>query len=156
MIKRELNTLTLVNFDKENKAHLEFLKKLVHDESIKKWFTGISSGLINNPNNEFFGHSFFVEDNNELIGYINIGNINNENSVYLRAAVDKDKRGNNYGKTILSETTDYIFDNFNEVENIMLKIDKENKASLMTADSCGYLWLRDDYYYKKNPNIKEK
>jgi len=37
-----------------------------------------------------------------------------------------------------------------------LKIDRENKASLMTANACGYLWLTDDFYYKSNPNIKKK
>ena len=154
---RKLNNLTLINFDKENKEHLEFLKKLIHDESIKKWFNGICSGLINNPNNEFFGHSFFVKDNEDLVGYVNIGDFNtNEKSVYLRSAVEKNKRGKNYGKTILSDITDYIFDNFNEVESIRLKIDRENKASLMTANACGYLWLTDDFYYKSNPNIKKK
>lgn len=154
---RKLNNLTLVNFDKENKEHLEFLKKLIHDESIKKWFNGICSGLISNPNNEFFGHSFFVKDNEDLVGYVNIGDFNtNEKSVYLRSAVEKNKRGKNYGKTILADITDYIFDNFNEVESIRLKIDRENKASLMTANACGYLWLTDDFYYKSNPNIKKK
>ena len=73
----------------------------------------------------------------------------------MRAAISKNKRGNKYGKTLLSEITEYIFVNFKAVESIRLKIDKENTTSLMTANACGYEWLSDDFYIKYNSYIKK-
>lgn len=152
----KLQTLTLHTFESNNKDNLDFLKELINDESIKKWFTGLAGGLLINKNKEFFGYSFFVKDNSEFIGYVNIGNYNkNEKSVYLRAAISKNKRGKGYGKTLLSEITEYIFANFKAVESIRLKIDKENTTSLMTANACGYEWLSDDFYIKYNSYIKK-
>lgn len=151
----KLETLTLHTVDKKNKNDFEFTKKMLFDESIKRWFTSIGNGLLNNPNYEFFNHSFLVKNNDEYIGIIGIGNYNsNEKCVYLRSAVDKDKRGKSYGKKILYEITEYIFSNYDNVESIRLKIDKENLASLATIDYCGYTLLESDYYIKYNPYIK--
>lgn len=112
------------------------------------------SGLLNNPNNELFGHSFLVSHSGTLIGYLNIGHYNKEEKcVYLRTAIDKNQRGQGYGKLLLSEITEYIFQNYSEVLNIRLKIAKDNIPSLMTANACGYTWLRDDFYNKVNPYI---
>ena len=150
-----IGTLILNIFDKNDRKALEFIKKLCHDESILSRFQGIMIGL-SNKNNVFFDHSFLVSHNNEFIGYINIGKFNNEEkSIYLRAAVDKEKRGFGYGKTILQEITEYIFKNYPQVESIRLKIASDNKASLMTANSCGYQWLENDFYIKYNPYLKK-
>lgn len=54
-------------------------------------------------------------------------------------------------KNLLSEITEYIFENYNNIESVRLKIDFNNKASLNTAISCGYKWLKDDCYIKINP-----
>lgn len=151
----KMQTLTINNFNKDNITDLEFIKKLCKDETIKSRFQGILAGLLNN--NEFFDHGFLVSHDNELIGYIHIGAIDKqEHSIYLRAAVDKNKRGFGYGKTILQEITEYIFKNYPQVESIRLKIANDNKASLMTSNACGYKWLVDDYYIKYNPFIELK
>lgn len=146
----KIGTLTLNSVEKNNVRDLEFIKKLCNDDTIKSRFQGILSGLLNN--NDFFDRGFLVSINNEYIGYVHIGGLNKEdNSVYLRAAVDKDNRGFGYGKTILKEITEYIFKNYIEIESIKLKIAKDNKASLMTSNACGYEWLNDDFYIKHNP-----
>jgi len=148
----KIGELTLNIFDKTSKQELEFIRKLCKDETISKWFQGIMVGLTNNSKKEFFNHSFLVTHNKDLIGYINIGSYNEEEAcVYLRAAIDKEKRGFSYGKMLLTEITNYIFKNYNNIESIRLKIEKENKVSLNTAISCGYEWLKDDYYIKNNP-----
>ena len=152
----DMESLSLYKFSKDDKDALFFIEKLAKDESIKKWFSGIFVGLLNNPNNEFFDHSFLVKSNDIYVGYIKIGKYNEEEKcVYLTAAIDKDLRGHSYGKTLLTETTEYIFQNHPQVESIRLKIDNNNKASLMTANSCGYRWLKDDYYMKENPYLKK-
>lgn len=151
-----LKTLTLTTFEKNDKEALTFLKRLIGDDTIKKRFQGITVGLLENLKKQFFGFSFLVKFNEEYIGYINIGNYNEEEkSTYLRAAIDKDKRGLEYGKTLLAEITEYIFQNYPQVENIRLKIARDNIPSLMTAKACGYDWLEGDLFIKHNPYIKE-
>ncbi len=128
---------------------------MCRDETIISRFQGIVPGLVKNPNNEFFNHGFLVMCENNLVGYIGIGEFNlEEKSVYLRAAIDREQRGKAYGKILLEEITCYIFSNFDIVENIRLKIALDNKPSLNTARSCGYEWLEKDLFIKYNPNIK--
>ena len=151
----KLTNLTLHTFNNESRNDLEFVKKLCKDEAIKKWVHGVTGGLLKNPNNEFFGYTFIVKDNEEYVGFIKIGNFNNnENCVYLRAGISADKRKMNYGKMLLSEITEYIFSNYDNVHSIKLKIANDNRASLKTAEACGYSWISDDFYGKSNPYIK--
>ena len=152
----KIGTLTLTTFDKDNREDLEFIKRMCQDETIRSRFQGIMRGL-SNEKKSFFDTGFLVKHDKDLIGYIHIGNFNElDHCVYLRSAVDKDKRGLSYGKTILSEITEYIFQNYPQVESIRLKIAIDNKPSLMTANSCGYLWLEDDFYIKYNPYMDLK
>ncbi len=151
----KLDTLSLHIMDRENINDCKFVKKLVNNEGIKKWVHGISNIMSSNENKEFFNKGFIVKDNDLYIGYLGIGALNSEKSVYLRAGIDNNVIGKGYGKKILNEITEYIFFNYSEVESIKLKIDKENIASLKTANSCGYKWLHDDYYVKYNPYIKK-
>lgn len=151
-----LETLSLYTIDKQNKKDLEFIKKLFHDENIKKWVNGISNILSDNKNKNFFNSGFIVKLESEYIGYVSIGDFNKEEKcVYLRIGIPNDKTGLGYGKRILNEITNYIFSNYSEVENIKLKIKKENIPSLRTANSCGYTWLYDDFYIKYNSYIKK-
>lgn len=151
----KLDTLKLVTFDKDQEHHVIFLKELIKDKTILRWFSGITNNLLHNHGDEFFDRSFFVEDeNNNLVAFINIGDFNEiERAVYLRAATRREYRGLGIGKTLLLEITNYIFKNHNEVDMVKLKIDSENKASLATANACGYKWLEKDYYGKLNPNL---
>lgn len=157
MVFAKIGLLTLNTFDKNNKNALEFIKKLCNDESISKRFQGITRGLLSNKNNEFFNHGFLVAHNNEFIGYIKIGEyIEDEKCIYLRAAIDKEKRGHSYGSLLLNEITEYTFQNYPEVKSIHLKIDLDNKPSLMTAKSCGYELLSNEIFVKENPYINKK
>ncbi len=152
----KLETLSLHTVDKKDKVALEFIKKLCHDKTISDRFTGLTEGLLTNPEKKFFGYSFLVTYNDKYIGYIRIGNIyEDEKSVYLRAAIDQDARGNNFGATLLNEITEYIFNNYHEVESIRLKIAPDNIPSLKTAEAGGYKWLIDDFYIKYNPYLSE-
>lgn len=54
----KLGSLSLNTFDKNNKEMLEFLKKLIKDETITSRFQGLTDGLLRNPNNEFLGIVF--------------------------------------------------------------------------------------------------
>lgn len=153
----ELETLSLYIIDRQNKEDLEFVKKLFHDENIKKWVNGISNILSEDRNRDFFGSGFIVKNVDEYIGYVGIGNFNKEEKcVYLRAGISKDKTGHGYGKRLLNEITEYMFSNFSDLESIRLKINSENIPSLMTANSCGYRFLYGDFYVKYSSKVKTK
>lgn len=157
MLFIELETLSLYILDKNSKEDFEFVKKLFHNEDIKKWVHGISNILSDNIKKEFFNKGFIVKDKNEYIGYLGIGSFNkHEDCVYLRYGIDNEKTGKGYGKKILNEITEYIFSNYENIKTIRLKIDKENIPSLKTANACGYTWQQDDFYVKYNPYIKKK
>lgn len=152
----KIGMLTLNTFDKNNNKAVRFVWSLCEDNSIQSRFQGILSGLTN-PKNEFFNHGFLVTLNNNFIGYINISDYNNvDRCIYLKAAIAKEQRGKSYGKILLSEITEYIFEKYPEVEIIYLKIDKDNKPSLMTANACGYKWLTADFYTKDNPYLDKE
>ncbi len=152
----KLETLTLSGFDKSNKEHLQFFKKLVNDKTITTRFRGMGSLLHNYPKNTFFDRGLLIYDNNDLIGYLNIGGFNEkENAVYLRAAIDIEKRGKNYGKMVLSEVTNYIFKNYNFVSYIKLCISDDNIPSIKTALSCGYSHSVNQIYCKENTITKK-
>ncbi len=153
MIK--LDSLTLVDFDKNSKEHLGLLKKLVKDETILKRFQGFSQYLLHNYGSNFFNKGFLIDYDNKLVGFVHIGIYNElEDSVYLRCAIDKDFRGNSIAKLTLAELTEYIFNTYPFVGKIRLKIADDNVASLRVASDCGYVWEEKDYYGKIN-SLKE-
>ena len=86
--------LTLVNFNSNDKTHLMTLKKLAKDSDITSRFNGFLQHL-NNKNSNFFNKGFFVKDEGNLIGYIDLSNFNEEEkAVYIRQAIFKEYRGN--------------------------------------------------------------
>ncbi|MBE6140063.1 MAG: GNAT family N-acetyltransferase [Firmicutes bacterium] len=152
----KLETLTLHIFDKNSEMDILFYKKLRNDKTITKYIQGLSVGLLYNPQHKFFNKSFFVAEQDSYIGYIKIGNYNELNKyVYLSGAIDFDSRGKSLGSKMLYEVSDYIFKNYPEVESIRLKIKSTNKSSIYTANSCGFIWLTDELYYKLNPYLEK-
>lgn len=153
---KKLNTIELHTITKNSHREIEFYKELIKDEVINYRVHGLGGILLKVDKYPFLGRAFLASLNDELFGYIHIGEFNPlEKSVYLKAAIHKDKRGNGYGKLLLEEISNYIFLNFQEVECIKLKIANDNKASIYTANSCGYVWLTDDFYIKYNPYLEE-
>ena len=151
----KMKTLSLCRFHKDNKYHMIFLKKLISDKTITARFNGFLPNLTKNYDDDILGKGFFVVDEKNLIGYVDIGNYSeDERSVYIRQAIDIEKRGKSYGKRTLSEISDLIFCMHPEVENIKAKVANDNIACLRMLSDCGYKWLHDDYYALENPYIK--
>ena len=150
----KLENIELVNFEKDNKEHLEYLKKLLNDESIKKRFQGIFPALLSKE--KFFGKGFFLEYNKELIGYTQIGKFNkDEESVYiLSGAIDKEHRGqkSETGKTLaeimLNDISNYILHNYKQVKQIKLTISDDNVPAIKLSQKCGYEHLTSTHYGK--------
>lgn len=154
-MKINLDELALETFDKNNKEHIEFFKKI--RDGLEKRFSGILPKLMNNTTS-FFDRGYLICDNCNIIGYIDISSYDkSESSVYLRASILSDVRGKGYAKKILREVSDYIFKNYEEVLSIRLKIADDNIYSIKTALSCGYLNIPGtQMYISFNPYVNTK
>ena len=71
-----LETLSLVTFDKNNKEHVIFLKKIIKDQTIKSRFNGFLSRLNSKANYGIIDKGFFLSKDSELIGFVDIGSFN--------------------------------------------------------------------------------
>ena len=147
MIK--LDTLALLKFDKTNQVHKDYLKELINDESITSRFCGLLPMLMSSSK-DIFERGYFVMDEDEFIGYIDIGAYNHqERSVYLRGAIVKQARGMGYGKKMLSEVTDHMLENYDNVDYVKLKSATDNTSAINTIESCGFVEIFDGLYYMK-------
>ena len=153
-----IGELTLVNFNSNDKTHLMTLKKLAKDSDITSRFNGFLQHL-NNKNSIFFNKGFFVRDEENLIGYIDLSNFNEEEkAVYIRQAIFKEYRGNKekrYGTLLLNEITDYIFSNYSMVHYIKARIHHDNISSMKMAWNCDFS-NDEEIFSKENPYIKNK
>ena len=138
-----IGELTLVNFNSNDKTHLMTLKKLAKDSDITSRFN----------------KGFFVRDEENLIGYIDLSNFNEEEkAVYIRQAIFKEYRGNKekrYGTLLLNEITDYIFSNYPMIHYIKARIHHDNLSSMKMAWNCGFS-NDEEIFSKENPYIKNK
>ena len=115
--------------------------------------------MLNNTseNDTSFNCGYFVLDDNEYIGYIDIGRyVQDEKAVYLRAAVVKEQRNKGYGSIMLNEASNYIFDNYPEVREIKLKTITDNIQALRTIKSCGFKPIYGTLFSKRNPNYEKE
>lgn len=145
----KIGSLSLCSFDKDNKYHIIFLKKLIHDEDILNRFQGFLSKLNNKSSEDIFDKGFFVKNEDELIGYVDFGAYHEDDkSVYIREAIASDKRGKSYGKRILTEVTDYIFKTYPFIESVKARIASDNFASMSMAWNCGF--INDGEYFSLN------
>lgn len=153
---KKLNNIMLHTIAKGSDEEINFYKELIKDDTINYRVHGLSGLTLSTNKYPFLGRAFLTSLNDHLFGYIHIGNYNKEEkAVYLKVAIHKNNRGLGYGKLLLEEITDYIFLNYEEIESIKLKIERDNLASINTANACGYKWLIDDFYVIYNPNLNE-
>ena len=159
----KIGNLTITSFCSDNIEHIRFRKDLKHDYPIYEFVsTNIESDLqeVHSDNIEL-ERSYIIQANNDLVGYICIKEISEEEGIVeLRYAVhpefrrlgylgyhDKNRKG--YGQQILEECSNYLFtlDNINSVE---LHIRKDNQASIGCAEKAKYKCLgenNEEYFY---------
>ena len=144
--------IELVEFNKDNVEHIKYFKKLRDDKSISIRFQGLFPYLLR-KGDTIFNRGFFLSYQNELVGYIDIGEFHEEEeAVYFRGAIDNEHRGKSLGKKMLKDVTEYVCNNYSYVKYIKLKIHKDNKPSINVALSNGYKQVSDELYILENPN----
>lgn len=97
--------IELINY--ENTNHLNFLKKLMQSKDMNYLWDLADKNLANSQSDYKY---IVINKNNEYIGYLNISNPTIAyygNTVSLYYAIEESYRGNNYGKRIIEEISNW-------------------------------------------------
>lgn len=158
-----IGNLMVTSFCTENIKHQKFRLDLAHDEAIYEFVsTSIDKDLYEVDDEKIeIDHSYMIQDNDKLVGYIYTKSISIENKIIeLRYAVhpeyrrlgylgysDSNRKG--YGEQILEECSNYLF-TFNNINSIDLHIRKDNIASIGCAKKAKFKCIgtnEEEYYY---------
>ena len=138
-----LETLDLVRYDVEKHGFLK--DELENGESASRFIHQIAQRLENSiyAGENIFQSAFVVLDREMPIGYVYISS-NKNDEVFLECSLLKNCRGMGYGKRLLNEVSNYLFENYN-IRCIKGDVDPSNKNSQMMLESCGYEFDEEDY-----------
>lgn len=139
----KLETLNLTRYDEEKH---KFLKdELENGESSSRFIHQIAQRLDNSnfAGENIFQSAFVVLDKDIPIGYVYISS-NKKDEVFLECSLLKNFRGKGYGKRLLNEVSNYLFEKHN-IRCIKGDVDPSNKNSLVMLKACGYEFDEEDY-----------
>ena len=130
-----------------NEEYKEIKDEFVSGKSSSRFINNIDSRLNIRDDGNFFNHGYLVKLNNDIVGYLYVSGITN-NNIYLEYSVRSDYRNQKIARRLLDSVTNYICENYN-INEIKLNIYKDNRASQKVAEECGY-YLEDEeeYLYK--------
>ena len=140
------NNLSLKKLDPSNLKDIWLAKTLDQDEVIagKNGFLysieRVLQGKYYLTKKDLYGTPYAIYQDKKIpIGFLEIGTIINDYSVFLTYALIKEARGKGYMCNTLKKTSNLIFsDKVNQIENIRLVIDQKNIASEKTALRAGF------------------
>ena len=139
----KLETLDLTRYDAEKHRFLK--EDLENGESASRFIHQMAQRLDNSiyAGENIFQSAFVVLDREIPIGYVYISS-NKNDEVFLEYSLLKSFRGMGYGKRLLNEVSNYLFENHN-IRCIKGDVDPSNKNSQMMLESCGYEFDEEDY-----------
>ena len=141
----KLENLYLDTYSEKYKNLLESF----NNESKSDFIYNIADRLISSSNKDKFTFDVgyvVLNESLEGVGYVFISGIRNDN-LYIEYSITKENRGYGYGKKLLNEVTNYLFENYN-IKDARLDIDSSNQKSIKTAEACGYFLDEDDFERK--------
>lgn len=139
----ELDSLRLIRY---SEYEHKFLKdEFEYGDSSSKYIYQIGERLELSKNNEksVFQSAFIVLDKDIPIGYLYVSSMIND-EVFLEYAILKECRGMGYASDVVSEVSDYLFQNYN-IRSIKLDIDPSNKNSIYVANACGFILDEEEF-----------
>lgn len=141
-----LASLKIESVDYENINHLNFLKKLMQSKDMNYLWDLADKNLANSQSDYKY---IVINKNNEYIGYLNISNPTIAyygNTVSLYYAIEESYRGNNYGKRIIEEISNWLFEQ-NNIDCIVAQVDINNNNSINTLTKAGMKIVNNDSDY---------
>lgn len=98
------------------------------------------------------GKSYVIVKEHKYVGIVGSFNMSCDGILEVWYTIKKNLRGRGYGEKILAEITPYLIEHVDGLNDIKLKIDKNNKGSHKVAIRNGYVKEGEDdnqdiYYY---------
>ncbi|MDD5826570.1 MAG: GNAT family N-acetyltransferase [Bacilli bacterium] len=142
--------LRTLNLEKVSEIeHYDLIKNLERDSKVQQYISKNLSRWLSKHQAESedkieIGKSYVIEKDNHYIGIVGSLSFSNEGILEVWYAIKKNFREKGYGEKILAEITPYLIEHVQGLNDIELKIDKNNKVSKKIAERNGYLLEESD------------
>ena len=142
--------LRTLNLEKVSEIeHYDLIRNLERDSKVQQYISKdlprwLSKHQAESEDKIEIGKSYVIEKDNHYIGIVGSLSFSNEGILEVWYAIKKNFREKGYGEKILAEITPYLIDHVQGLNDIELKIDKNNKASKKVAERNGYLLEESD------------
>lgn len=133
------------NLEKIDKIkHYSLLMKLNRDKNINKYISHNFISFLDkheakSDDKMEIGKAYVVNKDKKNIGVVGTLDMSSTGVVEVWYSIDKDLREKGYGEKVLAQVTPYLIENIKGLNDIELKIDKNNKASKKVAERNGYI-----------------
>lgn len=138
------------NLEKIDKIkHYSLLMKLNRDKNINKYISHNFISFLDkheakSDDKMEIGKAYVVNKDKKNIGVVGTLDMSSTGVVEVWYSIDKDLREKGYGEKVLAQVTPYLIENIKGLNDIELKIDKNNKASKKVALRNGYILDDED------------
>ncbi|HIT21430.1 MAG TPA: GNAT family N-acetyltransferase [Candidatus Scybalousia intestinigallinarum] len=164
-MKLPIGKLTITDFCLDKKEHLKFRRDLSSDPLFLKYgFRHIQEQLAptSNVSNDFNklmpNHSYLLELDGKLMGYLHLGDLNFAGIMKLEYGLHEDYRGQDLSYLVLKEVSDYLLNHVENLKQLRGDISIYNKFSINTAERVGYYRKarNDQNYDYRYPDLRSK
>ena len=142
--------LRTLNLEKVSEIeHYDLIRNLERDSKVQQYISKnlprwLSKHQAESEDKIEIGKSYVIEKDNHYIGIVGRLSFSNEGILEVWYAIKKNFREKGYGEKVLAEITPYLIEHVQGLNDIELKIDKNNKASKKVAERNGYLLEESD------------
>ena len=143
MIK--LRSINLESFNYQNIEHYNLKRNLALDPAVCCYVSSNFDNFVKEPsNNDIYevGKTYVIKDNKKRVGTIGSTHINDNGVIDIWCAISGKYRRCGYAEKAVVQLTEYLLDNFKELSNIELVINKNNKGSNIVAEYSGYTLVK--------------
>lgn len=149
----ELNNFILEEYDSNNYYHKSTVILLENDDEAWKYLGCIEDIIAEIKNNSLenpYDNFYIVYQKGEIepFGIIIFNFFKTSNIYSISYGILPKYRGMKLSSILLSEFTEYIFEQYQEIEEISLQINKSNIISMKTASRSGYVKKYGTKYVK--------
>lgn len=146
----ELENFILEEYNKNSNEHIEVISNLNKDQNVKKYLGNINYSIerINERKKENkYNKAFISYYNNYPVGYISLSYIGSE--FQISYGILNEYRKQNLAALLLEEFSEYLLENYQDIEELILKIKEDNIGSIKVAELADY-YKESNEKYKRN------
>lgn len=154
-----LKDLTITSYDSSDIDKVRFTKEFKNDNLVKNYLYKDVDEFIKKSENYpdlHMGCGYIVKDDKDLIGYIKASRGFNLFTLDVDYGIHPAFRYKGYGTKLLKESSDYFFENIENLHNIRLSIFFGNDFSLKCATKAGFIEVKEENQTMYKTYLKRK